>query len=284
VLPVAHHGAEHESHGCEPVAPAESRLLAVLSNQEDGLVVLDLGPAAEPSAFVDQLGQQGRRVGRIEPADEFEQPLLTEVASIGRLRLDQTVGVEEDEVVGAEAHAELAVGGRFDHAEGEVSELLIVGVAVVFEESPFSVSGAIPQRPRMPGVAGHEHTRGGPVGRGDSGGESALRAERVEFPVEFADETRLIDVVEVASHDPAERHPGFADRLAVATDVGKQQACDASGGAVGHEVDVAARRAAVRLAVDPCVETGHGDPVVGGRVPAPHLHAPHELGRRLARK
>jgi len=70
--------------------------------------------------------------------------------------------------------------------------------------------------------------------------------------------------------------------MAVARNIGEEQAADAAGSATGNVVDIAATLGlAERLAVDPDIETTQFDATGGKLAAAPDLHALHVLRRRL---
>ena len=70
--------------------------------------------------------------------------------------------------------------------------------------------------------------------------------------------------------------------MAVARNIGEEQAADAAGSATGNVVDIAATLGlAERLAVDPDIETTQFDTAGGKLAAAPDLHALHVLRRRI---
>src|ERR1700677_1817377 len=131
----------------------------------------------------------------------------------------------------------------------------------------------------MARVADHE-TAAGLEERGDDGcGEGARARQHGELLVEQAYEFSLIEPIDETPHEGAQIGGGGCNGLAVARNVGKQQAADAAGGATGRIVNVAARMGlAERLAINPGVQAAEFHAARRELAAAPHFHALHVLG------
>jgi hypothetical protein len=130
----------------------------------------------------------------------------------------------------------------------------------------------------LAGVAEGEGVGGAEESGDDGSGERVVGGEFGELRIHGADEGLGIEMIDVATHERAERCGGLGDGIAVAGDVGDEEAGDASGGAGGEVVDVAAGFCGGEgLGVDLCVESGEGDVVGGGCLSTPDFHAGHEL-------
>ena len=106
----------------------------------------------------------------------------------------------------------------------------------------------------MAGIADGEAAGGGEKSCDDGGGETAVAGERGELLVEQTDEFFLIEAIYEAAHQRAQIGSGGGYRLAVAGNIGEQQAGDAAGGAAGYVIDIAAALGfAEGLAVNPDV-------------------------------
>ena len=128
------------------------------------------------------------------------------------------------------------------------------------EKIPLLLGGAIEQRPRMPGVGENQAAGGREERADDRRGKRARARQRSELPIQLAHEFGLVEVVDEAAHQRAQVGGRGGDRVAVARDVGQQEARDAARGATGGVVNVAAAlRLLVGLAVDPGVEAAQLD-------------------------
>src|ERR1700735_2237173 len=112
----------------------------------------------------------------------------------------------------------------------------------------------------MSGIANGEPASGREKSGDDGGGESSVAGECGELLVEQANEFFLIEAVHEAAHQGAQIGGGGCYGLAVAGNVGEQQTADASGGATGNVINIAAAlRFAEWLAVNPDVEAAQLD-------------------------
>lgn len=257
---------------------------AVVAEEQDGLVIAAGRAVAMGADGFEQLAHELLRMRRIEPAHQFKQALFSELPARAVGRFDERIGVDQHHVAGVEAHAELPVAGGLGDAEGKIHQPVLRRFIRRFEHAPRARCGPPDERARMAGVAGGEKVGGRPVGGDERGGEAAVVADGLELAVHRLDEARLVEVVRVAQHERAQARRGVLDGGAVAADIGDEHARDAPGGAARKVVDVPASGfaslglGAIRAAVDPGVEAGHGDGVVDGAVAAPDLHALHAVG------
>src|SRR5271168_987557 len=134
----------------------------------------------------------------------------------------------------------MLVGGELKDAERDVARPLLFGTVLVAEEGPTAIKGAQEKRAGMAGVAERKPAAGCEKGGDDRRGEAALAGERGELLVEQADEFFLVEAIDKTAHQGAQVGCHGSDGLAVAGNIREEQAANATGGATGDVVDIAA--------------------------------------------
>src|SRR5450755_2531631 len=142
-----------------------------------------------------------------------------------------------------------------------------------------AILDAIKQWTGMTGVTKREAAAGREKGRDHRRGEAtALAGQRGEFLIEQADKFFLVKAIYKTAHQGTQVGGRGSDRLAMAGNIGEQQATDATGSATGNVVDVATTLGMFEwLAVDPHIETGQLDSAGRQLAASPDLHALHVL-------
>src|SRR5689334_22668666 len=132
----------------------------------------------------------------------------------------------------------------------------------------------------MTRVADRETPAGFEKRSDDRGGEDRVPRHGGELPVEQPHEFGLIQTVHEAPHERSQVGRRGRDGVSMTRHVRQQQAADTTCGATGSIINVAARMGlAVRLAVDPGVQSSEFDAARGELATAPDLHALHVLRR-----
>jgi len=174
------------------------------------------------------------------------------------------------------------VVGEFKDTEGDVERSLLIGTVLVAEEGPATIKSAKEERAGMAGVAKREPATGCEKGGNDRCGEAAVARERGELLVEEANEFLLVEPIDKAAHERAQIGGHGSDGLAVARNIGEEQAANATGGTTRDVVDIAAALGLAKwLAIDPDIETGQFDPTGRKLAASPDLHTLHVLLRGI---
>ena len=132
----------------------------------------------------------------------------------------------------------------------------------------------------MSGVADGHAMRGRKEGGHQRGGKRSLFRKFGKLLIEQADKFGLVQTIDETAHERAQVRGRGGDGVAVARDVGQQQAGDASGGATGSVVNVAAAlRFSVRLAENRGIESTERHAARSELAATPDFHALHVLFR-----
>ena len=185
-------------------------------------------------------------------------------------------------IAGLEFDVELLVIRDLKHPQRNIAQAFFFGVVRVAQQRPAAIGGAEEKRARMAGVAKRKAPSGLEESGENGGGETAVARKLGKLLVEQAHDFFLVQAIDEAPHQRAQVGCGGSDGVAVAGNVGEKQAADASAGATGNVIHIAAAlRFAERLAVNPNVQAAQFDAAGSELAAAPNFHALHVLRGRI---